>query len=316
MKALVTGGAGFLGSHIVKRLLRRGDQVVVYDHRLRGKCLLDAELKHVVAVEDDVYNADSLRRAVDGCEAIFHCAAMVGMRAYSGQPAKTMETEEVGLRNVCQAALSCSGTPVIYASSSSVYGAAGGGVGLDEAQVVVPVSSYGTAKRFNEVYLEAEHAEHGLHSAAMRIFNMYGPRQDDRLVIPRFIQSAILGQDLVIYGDGAQTRDFVFVDDVVEAMLTIAERIESFQVINVCSGQETAIRDLAALIIRLTGSRSTVSFRDQPTERLTFEQSRCFGSRTKMEKMTAAKSATSLEDGLRVTVASMVAAQGAQNSSR
>ena len=306
MRALVTGAAGFLGSHVVRGLLGRGDEAVVFDHRLRDKCLGDDVLKRVAAVEDDIFNADAVRDAARGCAAIFHCAAMVGIDAYTHHPAKTMETEEVGLRNVCRAALAGNKVRVIYASSSAVYGRAGGDVGLSESHLVGPVSNYGIAKRFNEMYLAAECAERGLQSVALRIFNMYGPGQDNRLVIPRFIESAIEGRDLVIYGDGSQTRDFVFVGDVVDAMLASANRVAGCEIVNVCSGQEVSVRDLAERIIRLAGSRSRIEFRNQPAERVVFEQRRCFGDRTKMQRMTDAAVATTLELGLRRTIESMI----------
>jgi len=196
----------------------------------------------------------------------------------------------------------------VYASSSAVYGTAGGAVGLCEDLPVAPVSNYGVAKRFNEVYLASEFAEHGLPSAAMRIFNMYGPGQDDRLVIPRFIRSALAGNDLVIYGDGAQTRDFIYVDDVVDAMLASGEQAKGYDTINVCSGQEVAVRDLAAMITRLAGSRSRIAFKEPPAERLAFEQSRCFGSREKMQRLAGVRVAVPIEDGLRRTIASIVSA--------
>jgi UDP-glucose 4-epimerase len=306
VKALVTGGAGFLGSHLARALLDRGDDVVVFDHRLRGKGLDDDVLRRLTAIEDDIFNFDAVRHAAQGCSVIFHCAAMVGMEAYSKQPAKTMDTEEVGLRHVCRAALEGRDVRVVYASSSAVYGTAGGAVGLREDLPVAPVSNYGVAKRFNEVYLASEFAEHGLSSAAMRIFNMYGPGQDDRLVIPRFIRSALTGNDLVIYGDGAQTRDFIYVDDVVNAMLASVAQANGHQTINVCSGQEVAVRDLAAMIIRLAASRSQIAFREPPAERVVFEQSRCFGSREKMQALRGIRTAIPLKDGLRRTIASIV----------
>lgn len=304
MKALVTGGAGFLGSHVARALLDRGHEVVVFDHRLRGKGLHDGVLQRLTPIEGDIFNFDAVQRAAQGCAAIFHCAAMVGMEAYSKQPAKTMETEEVGLRHVCHAALEGKDVRVVYASSSAVYGRAGGTVGLREDQPVAPVSNYGIAKRFNEVYLASEFVERGLRSAALRIFNMYGPGQDERLVIPRFIRSALAGSDLVIYGDGSQTRDFVYVDDVVEAMLASAALATGCDIVNVCSGHEVSVRDLAASIIRLAGSRSKIDFREPPAERDLFEQRRSFGSREKLQQVTGARPAVQLEEGLRRTISS------------
>src|SRR5262249_18260314 len=161
-------------------------------------------------VESDIFDAHAVAHAALGCAAIFHCAAMVGVDAYTNQPTRTMEVEQVGLRNVCAAAIAQKDTRVIYAPSSAVYGRADGRA-LSETLVVAPVSNYGIAKRYSELYLAAAHAEHGLQSAALRIFNIYGPGQDERLVIPRFIREALAGEPILIYGDGKQTRDFVYV---------------------------------------------------------------------------------------------------------
>jgi len=308
MKILVTGGAGFLGSHIVRTLLQRGDEVIVYDHRLRGKCLSDEVLRSIAAVEADIMDADGVNAAAAGCGEIFHCAAMVGMEAYSRRPAKTMDVEEMGLRNVCRAALRGHDVCVVYASSSAVYGLAGGDAPLIETEFAAPVSNYAVAKRFNEMYLASMHVEHGLRSAAMRIFNIYGPGQDERLVIPRFIRSAMSGDELVINGDGSQTRDFVYVDDAVAAMLA-CRHISGCEIVNVCSGREVAVRDLAEAIIRITGSRSKIAFREPPAERVVFEQRRCVGSREKMQRLTKAGVPTPLEEGLRRVIASMNAAR-------
>jgi energy-coupling factor transporter ATP-binding protein EcfA2 len=160
----------------------------------------------------------------------------------------------------------------------------------------------------HDLNLASEFAEHGLASTAMRIFNMYGPGQDDRLVIPRFIRSALAGTDLAINGDGAQTRDFIYVDDVVDAMLASTGQTKGYDTINVCSGREVSICDLAAMIIRLVGSRSSIAFRPSPAERAAFEQARCFGNREKMERLPGIRAAISIEDGLRRTIASMASA--------
>jgi UDP-glucose 4-epimerase len=305
VKALVTGAAGFVGSHLVDALLARGDTVVAFDHRLRGKCLTDAVLARTAAIESDIFDGAAVALAAQGCAAIFHCAAMVGVDAYTSQPARTMEVEEVGLRNVCAAAIAQGNTCVVFASSSAVYGHADGRA-LDEALVVAPVSNYGIAKRFGELYLAAEYAEHGLRSAALRIFNIYGPRQDDRLVIPRFIRQALAGEPIVIYGDGGQTRDFVYVGDAVAAAMACAEQVAGFEIINVCSGRDTAIAALADRIITLTGSRSSIARRAPPVVRTAFEIERSVGSRDKLARLIALPP-TGLDDGLQRTIAAWVA---------
>jgi len=301
MRALVTGGAGFLGSHLVDALLARGDEAVVLDHRLRGKALPEASLARVRGVEADVCDPIAVREAAQGCSLIFHCAAMVGIAAYSGQPARTMETEESGLRNVCAAARRA-GAKVVYASSSAVYGRAGWSIALDETLAVSPESNYGTAKRFGELYLAAQNAENGLRSAALRIFNMYGPRQDHRLVIPRFIGHAMEGRPIEVYGDGAQTRDFVFVADVVAAALAMADRVSGCEVVNACSGQETSVRTLAEAIVKLTGSKSDIVSRPMPDNRTTFEVDRCYGSRAKLQRIAGRFDPVPLETGLARTI--------------
>src|SRR5215470_3841761 len=122
MNVLVTGAAGFLGSHLTDALLAEGHRVTAFDHRLRGKCLGEQTLARIKGIESDVTNLEAVRSAGQGVDVIFHCAAMVGVNAYSKHPARTMEVEEVGLRNVCAIAIATPGPGVVYASSSAVYG--------------------------------------------------------------------------------------------------------------------------------------------------------------------------------------------------
>lgn len=305
MKILITGGAGFLGSHLVDAALARGDRVVVFDHRLRGKCLSDATLARVETVEGDIFDQAAVERAAQECAVIFHCAALVGVQAYANQPARTMDTEETGLRHVCRAALAVPGCKVVYASSSAVYGHAGGAVGLDEDMEVAPVSNYGVAKRFNEMYLRAQHAETGLESISLRIFNVYGPRQDERLVIPRFIRAALTGEPITLFGDGSQTRDFVYVGDVVQAALACADRVSGCEVVNVASGVETSVRAMAQAIVTQTGSASAILCREIASDRAAFEVERSFGSRDKLLRLAGGAPVTALEQGLAATIASV-----------
>ncbi|MGZ5829218.1 MAG: NAD-dependent epimerase/dehydratase family protein [Xanthobacteraceae bacterium] len=302
MKALVTGAAGFLGSHLVEALLARGDEVIALDHRLRGKCLSETALARVYAVESDIFDAAAVAHAAQGCAAIFHCAAVVGVEAYTNRPAHTMEVEEVGLRNVCAAALSQPNTRVMFCSSSAVYGPSAASV-LAETDPVAPNSNYGIAKRYGELYLAGRYAEHGLQSTSLRIFNIYGPRQDERLVIPRFIRQALAGEPIVIYGDGEQTRDFVYVADVVDTALAAADRLQGCNIVNACSGRETSVKTLASKIIELTKSSSTLALKEQPSARTAFEVERCLGNPAQMQKLRDMHLPTSLEEGLAQTIA-------------
>ncbi len=302
MKSLITGAAGFLGSHIVEALLKRGDEVVAFDHRLRGKCLANDILSRTVAIQGDVLDPAAVRQAAAGCGVIFHCAAIVGVDAYSSLPARTMETEEAGLRNVCRAAIESGNMKVIYASSSAVYGDTASGEPLRENAVVAPVSNYGIAKRFNELYLASQHSECGLASTSLRIFNMYGPRQDSRLVIPRFIQSALAGRELEIYGDGLQIRDFIYVADVVNAALASADADARCEILNVCSGIGTTIVQLASTIIQLAGSKSDIRFFGQPSKRSAFEVRQSIGSCQKLMELTGRHSGATLREGLLKTI--------------
>lgn len=301
MKALVTGAAGFLGSHIVDALLARGFEVVVFDRRLRNKCLSDLVLDQVERVEADVLNLDALLASVHDCSLIFHCAAFVGVNAYSEWPARTMDVEAVGLSNICKAALAVSAR-VIYPSSSAVYGLLGGNFSAGENYPATPVSNYGVAKRFNEFYLQAQYIENGLSSVSLRIFNMYGPRQDNRLVVPRFIFDAISGKDLEVYGNGNQTRDFIYIDDVVYAALACALSNHNNLVVDVASGIEVSMIEIAGRILKLTGSNAKIVKKSMPKERINFEVTKSVGKRAKLEQIIGQKDMVSLDEGLMRTI--------------
>jgi len=244
-------------------------------------------------------------RAAQGCQVIHHCAALVGIAAYAGQPTRTMEVEEQGLRNACLAARLNKVPRLVYASSSAVYGHAGGPEPLLETQEVSPVSNYGVAKRFNETYLAAQAAEHGLHSAALRIFNVYGPRQNPTQAVPAFITRALGGEPITIFGDGQQTRDFIYVADVVQAAIALGRAVEGAAIVNAASGAEVSVRSLAETVVRLTGSVSPIHCLPRPEARDAFEVARCFGSRALLERLTDAPPPLSLEDGLSRTISAM-----------
>lgn len=300
MRALVTGGAGFIGSHLTARLVADGHDVVVLDHRIEGKCLSPELASQIRTVVGDVTDLATARRAAEGCDTIFHFAALVGVDHYTAEPRRTMQVEERALEAVCAAAAAEACAKVVYASSSAVYGSVAAFV--DETIAVAPTSNYAVAKRYNESFLRAVYEETGLQSVACRIFNVYGPKQDERLVIPRFARLALAGETLCINGDGLQSRDFPYIGDVVEAVVRAAQVVAGCEVVNVSTGVGHTIRSVAESIIRLTGGRSQLTFQPVPESRRAFEVDACIGSTEKLQRLTGFHPETSLEVGLMRTV--------------
>jgi len=299
MRSLVTGGAGFIGSHLVDRLLADGDEVVVLDSLLCGDKLDPVARAAVRFVEGDVRDARTVEGAALGCDRVFHLAAVLGVDVVAERPVETMETEVLGARNVVHAALRQGCERVVYASTSGVYGQSAFEAAVEEDFDVSPRSSYAIAKRYNELYLKSVFQEEGLPSASLRFFNVYGPRQDERMVIPRFLALALAGEPLTVFGTGAQTRDFTWIGDVVEAIVGVAPRFEGAEIYNVSTGRETTIGATAERIVALTDSASPVLRVHPPDGRYDFEVERRVGSSEKLQALTGFAPAVVLEVGLR-----------------
>lgn len=303
MKVLVTGGAGFIGSHLSRGLIARGEEVTVLVREQHADSVLSQLGNAARVIVGDARDAETVTRAADGCSAIFHCAAMVGADTYARYPVETMTSEIDALRAVCAAALSQPACTVVYPSTSAVYGNQPDPHGVTEDAQISASSSYAISKRYNELFLSAQHTEFALSSVIVRIFNVYGPGQDERLVIPRFIKSAIRGAPLAIYGDGSHMRDFVYIDDVVDAMIGCVNRMDGSGIVNAASGVPVSINDLAATIIRLTGGSSIIEHIPLPTARESIEVALCIGSSEKLKRLTGSAPSVSLEDGLAKTIA-------------
>jgi len=304
MKLLVTGGAGFIGSHLAERLAREGHAVTVLDNFRRGNKLPRPSLPDLEVVEGDVRDADLVARLTRGCDRVFHFAAVLGVDIVADNPTETMDTEVLGMRNVVRGALAAGVERIVYASTSGIYGKVAIEHAVDEDFDVAPASSYAIAKRYNEIYLKSVYQETRLPSVSLRFFNVYGPRQDDRMVIPRFFDQARRDADLTVYGDGRQTRDFTYVDDVVEATLRLADTTPGCDIYNISNNVECAIGDLAARIVALAG-RGRVAFVQPPGGRYDFEVSRRCGSSDKLFRATGFRPATPLDDGLRAVLGSL-----------
>lgn len=264
MRALVTGGAGFLGSHLAEVLLHRGDHVEVLDDLSTGvranvppgASLLEGDIRDEELVEDAVGRAD----------VVFHLAAAVGARVVAADPAGTWSRNVRGTGAVLDA---CArhGRRAILASSSEVYGPAGGGpLAESHPSVFHPTGRrdvYALSKAAGEAYALALHRTRLLPVTACRLFNVVGPRQSDRygMVLPRFVRSVREGRPLGVYGDGSQRRCFLHVEDAVEALVALAPCAASEgEVLNVGSPREVTVLDLARLVIEEAGGQGEIEF--------------------------------------------------------
>lgn len=252
MKCVVTGGCGFIGSHLVDALVARGDEVAALDDFStgdRGSLNPAATL-----VEGSVTDAALLRSVLRDAGAVFHTAAMASVPLSVDDPAGTHEVNATGTLNVLQAAREGGVGRVVFSSSSSVYGEQPSPV-MREDMTPRPLSPYGLQKLIGEQYGGMFAQLFGMRVVSLRYFNVYGPRQPAggayALVVPHFLRLRAEGKPLTVYGDGEQTRSYVHVDDVVRANLLAADAdlpAGEHAVLNIGSGEETSVNEIAALI--------------------------------------------------------------------
>jgi UDP-glucose 4-epimerase len=270
VRYLVTGGAGFIGSHMSQRLLKRGDQVVVLDNVSTGS---DENISSIRAepgfefVHGSVLDQMLVEELVADVDVVVHLAAAVGVRLIIDQPLKSLITNIRGSENILEAAWK-HGARTLVTSTSEIYGK-NSSVPLSETddRILGPPSvarwAYSTSKAVDEILGLAYHREKGLPTVIVRLFNTVGPRQTGQygMVIPTLIDQALEGKDLTVYGDGQQTRCFCYVDDTIEALIRLldGEGTEG-QVVNVGNPEEVTIEELARRIIAKTGSGSEIRF--------------------------------------------------------
>lgn len=252
---LLTGGCGFIGSHLAEALLTRGDQVRVLDDLSTGK--RDNLPPGVTLVEADVADAAAVREAMEGVDGCFHLAAIASVERGVRELLATHRVNLSGTLAVFDAA-SPRRLPVVYASSAAAYGDAGP-LPLEETTYPRPLSAYGADKLGCEQHARAAGQVHRLPTCGLRFFNVFGPRQDPASpysgVISIFCNRLSRGEPVDLYGDGEQTRDFIFVADVVAALLAAMDRASpEAPVLNVCTGRPTSVRALAETIGSILGS--------------------------------------------------------------
>lgn len=268
MKALVTGGAGFIGSHLSERLLADGHQVTIIDDLSTGRIENLAAVigspglrTHWASILED----EGLQELVDECDVVYHLAAAVGVRLILERPVETIETNILGTDRILRAAAKGQ-KKVVIASTSEVYGK-NDQVPLkeDDDGIFGPTTksrwSYACAKALDEFLGLAYVRARGLPVVIVRYFNTIGPRQTGQygMVVPRFVQQALAGEPITVYGDGEQSRSFTDVDDVVRATLAVSHHPRAVgEVFNVGTGSEITINQLATRVKALTGSRSEI----------------------------------------------------------
>lgn len=249
-KCLVTGGAGFIGSHIVDRLIAEGDSVTVLDNLMLGK----REFVHSKAdfCEGDIRDFETLKTLCTGIDVIFHLAADPRLPLSIEDPIGTHEINVTGTLNILEAARLAGVKKFIFSSSAAVYGDQET-MPISEDAKLMPMSPYGLHKMMGEYYTRLYHNLYGMDTVTLRYFNIFGPRKTTEggypMVIPIFIEQRKQGGQLTIVGDGEQTRDYVYVSDVVEANIAAWKSgVTDGTVINVCSGIQISVNQIADII--------------------------------------------------------------------
>lgn len=268
-RALITGGAGFIGSHLAERLLAGGTSVTILDDLSTGRFENIAHLEShddVEVIIDTVFNESLVSDLVRQCDCVYHLASAVGVKLIIEQPVKTIETIVGGTEIVLR---HCSRfrTPVLITSTSEVYGK-GSKIPFQEDDDVVTGSTnkhrwaYACSKTLDEFLALAHHRETHLPAAIVRLFNTVGPRQTGQygMVVPNFVKSALANETLTVHGDGTQSRCFAHVTDVASALEKILNTPACYgRVVNIGNEEEVSINDLAKRIIDLTGSTSEIN---------------------------------------------------------
>ena len=303
-KVVVTGGAGFIGSHLAKELIRQGYHVIILDHLSTGKLENIEDLlgkESVEFVKDSITDLPLLQKIFHDVDYVFHQAAIPSVPRSIDNPLASHDVNVSGTLNVLLAARRNSAKKVIYASSSSVYGDTPT-LPKREDMMPNPLSPYAVTKLAGEYYCLVFHQVYGLPTVCLRYFNVYGPRQDPTsqyaAVIPKFITRAFEGNPPIIFGDGKQTRDFTFIKDVVEANIR-AVKSNACGLFNIARGESVTINELAKLVINIVGKNIELIHQepragDVRHSLADISRARAFGYEPKY----------SLEEGLRDTIRS------------
>ena len=265
---LVTGGAGFIGSELVRQLAARGEQVLIVDNLVNGtranvEEVLSDRIRLLVA---DIRSLDRFEQELGGIRVVYHLACL-GVRHSVHSPLENHDVNATATLNLLAACRAAAVPRFVYVSSSEVYGTAKW-VPMTEAHPTFPCTVYGASKLAGECYTRAYHKTYGYPTVVVRPFNTYGPRShhegDSGEVIPKFMLRSLAGLPMVVFGDGTQTRDFTYVSDTAAGILLAGESDDAIgDTINLGSGSEVAINDLGALVAAVTGGKAVLQH-DEP----------------------------------------------------
>jgi len=321
MRILVTGGAGFIGSHLCEALLRRGDAVVVLDNfdPFYPRSEKEANLRAVRAaapreeslriVEGDIRRPEDLDRAfAGGIDAVVHLAALAGVRPSLEQPARYAEVNIGGTTAVLEAMRRHGPRRLVFASSSSVYGNNRKVPFAEDDCVDFPISPYAATKKAGELLCHSYHHLFGFQIACLRFFTVYGPRQRPDLAIRKFARLLLAGRPIEIYGDGSTRRDYTCIDDILQGLLAALDRLDGYRIYNLGESRTVELREL----VRLLGAALGVAPRceTKPAQPGDVEQTWADVSRARAELGYAP--AVPIEEGLERFAAWMRSAEGAR----
>lgn len=297
---LVTGGAGFIGSNLVDALVARGYAVRVLDNLSTGKRSNLPDDASVELIVGDVADAQTVQRALVGCRAVVHLAAVASVQASVDDPVGTHQSNLVGTLNLCEAMREQGVRRVVFASSAAIYGNNGEGSPISEDTPKAPLTPYAADKLASEHYLSFYQRQHGLEPVVFRFFNIFGPRQDPSSpysgVISIFTERAQKGLPISVFGDGEQTRDFLYVGDLVELLIQALESSDVREgAVNVGLNRATSLNQLLEAVRDVLGSLPEVSY--QAARSGDIRHSRADNTRL-LERYRLPEPPTAMRDGL------------------
>lgn len=305
MKLLITGGAGFIGSHLVARLIAAGGRVRVVDDLSTGKRENLVEHEALEFIEGDIRDAGLIDRCAKGVDAVVHLAAVASVQASMDDPVRTHQVNFDGTLNLLEASRRQGVKRFIYACSAAIYGDTAT-IPVPEETIPNPLSPYAVDKLSGEHYLLHYYRAHGLAATSFRFFNIYGPRQDPSSpysgVISIFVERLMRNQPVMIFGDGAQTRDFVYVADLADLLARAAHGMEDNSgVFNVGTGKRHSLLQLLTCLENISGRK--IERLHQPARPGDIQHS-C-ADVTRLRKTFGSAPATPFEEGLKKLLASL-----------